>query len=194
MDRGAEVKELTKFLFESGQLSRVKRSGFSLVGVTEPHSVAEHCQRAAVIGYFLAKLEKADQQKVTLMCLFNDIHETRIGDINKVGHRYLEVKAAESRAHKEQLEQLGEAGKELLAVMTEYQARSSKEAEVARDADLLENALEAREYITVGFKDAQNWLDNIAKIIKTESGKKLLKEIEKADPNDWWKDLKKIER
>jgi putative hydrolase of HD superfamily len=188
------MKELTKFLFETGQLSRVKRSGFSLVGVTEPHSVAEHCQRAAVIGYFLAKLEKADSHKVTLMCLFNDIHEARIGDINKVGHRYVDCKPAESKAHTEQFESLGSEGKELLALMTEYQQRSTHDADVARDADLLENALEAREYVTIGFKGAQNWLDNIAKIIKTDSGKKLLKEIEKSDPNDWWKNLKKIER
>ena len=65
---------------------------------------------------------------------------------------------------------------------------------MARDADLLENALEAREHIKTGYKDAQNWLDNINKVIKTGSGKKLLKEIENTDPHDWWKGLKKIER
>jgi putative hydrolase of HD superfamily len=188
------MKELTNFLYETGQLQRFKRSGFSLIGVENLHTVAEHCQRAAIIGFFLAKLEKADPCKTTLMCLFNDIHETRISDINKVGHRYLNVKEAESKAHTDQLEPLGEPGKEVLDLMTEYQQQSSHEAEVARDADLLENALEAREYIKIGYADAQNWLDNINKVIKTESGKKLLKEIESTDPNDWWRTLKKIER
>ncbi len=189
-----QLKELAKFLFETGQLSRVKRSGFSLIGVPQQHSVAEHCQRAAVLGFFLSKLEKVDSSKVTLMCLFNDIHEARLNDLHKVGHRYIDFKSAENKALAEQFEPLGDIGKDLLSLMQEYQARSTREAEVARDADLLENALEAREYINIGFKDAQNWIDNIWKVIKTESGKKLLKEIEKADPNDWWKNLKKIER
>ena len=187
-------KKLIKFLFETGHMQKIKRSGFWLIGVDDPHTVAEHCQRAAVMGFFLAKLEKADPCKVTLMCLFNDIHETRLGDINKVGQRYIDLKPAENKAHKEQLEPLGEPGKELLGLMDEFQQQSTHEAEVARDADLLENALEAREYMKIGYEDAQNWIDNIRKITKTESGKALLKEIEKSDPNDWWRELKKIKR
>ena len=53
---GEKMKELTRFLYEVGQLQRVRRSGFSLVGVENPHSTADHSHRAAVIGYFLAKL------------------------------------------------------------------------------------------------------------------------------------------
>ena len=188
------MKELTNFLFETGQLKRVKRSGWWMINIDNPESVAEHCQRTAVIGFFLAKLENADPYRVTLMCLFNDIHETRLNDLHKVGHRYIDFKKAESVAHTEQLEPLGGSGKELLGLMSEYQQRNTHDAEVARDADLLENVLQAREYIKIGFKDAQNWIDNIHKVIKTKNGKKLLKEIEKSDPNDWWRNLKKIER
>ena len=94
------MKYLTNFLFEMGQLQRVKRTGMTTIGVDRPHSVAEHCQRTAVIGLFLAKLEKADPHRVTMMCLFNDVHEARINDVHKVGHRYLNVKEAEAKAHK----------------------------------------------------------------------------------------------
>jgi hypothetical protein len=41
---------------------------------------------------------------------------------------------------------------------------------------------------------AKDWLDNINKLVKTDSGIKLAKSLYKADPNDWWKDLKNIKR
>ena len=184
------MKPLVNFLFETGQLKRVKRSGWWLINIKDPESVAEHSHRTAVMGYFLAKLEKVDVFKVVLMCLFNDIHEARLNDLHKVGHRYIDFKEAEEKAFTEQLQNVDH---DLLKVMKEFQERKTKEAIVARDADLLENALQAQEYHKMGFTDAQDWIDNIRKVIKTESGKKLLKEIENADPNDWWKGLKKIE-
>lgn len=188
------IKKITNFLYEIGQLKRVKRSGWWLININDPENVAEHSQRTAVIGYFLARMEKADLKKVVLMCLFNDVHEARLNDLHKVGHRYIDFREAEKKAHQEQLEGLNGYGDELLELLTEFQKRETKEAQVARDADLLENALQAKEYIKVGYKDAQNWIDNIGKVIRTKSGKKLLGEIEKTDPNDWWKGLKKIEK
>ncbi|MFC1741493.1 HD family hydrolase [Nanoarchaeota archaeon] len=188
------MKDLTNFLYETGQLQRVKRSGFSLIGVENPSTTSAHSHRTAVIGYFLAKLEEVDADKVAVMCIFHDIHEARINDLHKVGHRYIDFRNAEKAALDEQMDSIGELGKDLKPLLEEAHTRKSPEAEVARDADLLENALEAKEYIKIGYSDAQNWIDNIWKVIKTESGKKLLKEIEDTDPNDWWRNLKKIER
>ena len=188
------MKDLTKFLFEMGQMTRVRRSGFTMIGVKDPQTTAEHSHRTAIIGYFLAKLEKVDADKVAVMCLFHDIHEARLNDLHKVGHRYIDFRKAEEAAYKEQLDSIGDLSNDLRPLIEETHKRESPEAEVARDADLLENALEAREYIKIGYADAQNWIDNIWKVIKTESGKAILKEIEQADPNDWWKNLKKIER
>ena len=45
-----------------------------------------------------------------------------------------------------------------------------------------------------GSSNIQNWIDNIRTVLKTDSAKKLLDEIEKTSSNDWWKGLKKIER
>jgi len=188
------IKKITNFLYETGQLKRVKRSGWWLININDPENVAEHSQRAAVIGYFLAKMEKVNVHKVVLMCLFNDIHETRLNDLHKVGHRYINFREAEGKAHTEQLSGLDGMGDELLELLTDFQKRESPEAKVARDADLLENAVQAMEYIKVGYKDAQNWIDNIWQVINTKSGKKLLKAIKETDPNDWWRKLKKIEK
>lgn len=182
---------LVNFFFELGQLKRVKRSGWWLLGINNPESVAEHSFRAAAIGYFLAKLEKADENKITLMCLFNDLHETRINDLHKVGHKYINFKQAETKVHKEQTKKLD---KNIFSLHLEFQEQKTKESIIARDADLLENALQAKEYIDQGYKNAQNWIENIKKIIKTNSAKSILKSIEITSSNNWWNDLKKIER
>ena len=188
------MNNITDFFYELGQLKRVRRSGFWLLGIQDPESVAEHSFRAAMIGYFLAGMEKADSCRVTMMCLFNDLHEARLNDLHKVGQRYIDFRQAETKASREQTSCLGEQGKEIFSLHNEFQEQKTKESLVARDADLLENAVQAREYMKTGYKDAQNWIDNVKKILKTPSAKKLLKEIEKTDPNSWWKGLKKIER
>lgn len=190
-----DKKKIADFFFEAGQLKRVKRSGWWLINIKDPESIAEHSYRAAVIGYVLAKLEKADSSKVVLACLFQDFAEARINDLHKVGHKYIDFKDAEKKAFEEQVHNLpAEAKQELTKLLGEFQTDSSKEGLVARDADLLENACQAREYIDIGYRDAQNWINNIKKIIRTESGKKLLSIIEKTSSNDWWRELKKIAR
>lgn len=188
------MKNIVNFFYELGVLKHVKRSGFWLINVKDPETVAEHSFRAGIIGYTLADMEKADKNKVTMMCLFNDLHEARLNDLHKVGHRYIDFRTAETKAQKEQTENLGKTGQEIFALHKEFQEQKTKEAIIARDADLLENAFQAKEYIEIGYKDAQNWIDNIWKVIKTDSAKKILKEMEKTSSNEWWKNLKKIER
>ena len=92
------------------------------------------------------------------------------------------------------MKNLGEAGKEIFELNEEVHEQKSKEAVVARDADLVEASVQAKEYIEVGHKDAQNWIDNCTKLVVTESAKKLLNLINKTSSNDWWKELKQIER
>ncbi len=185
--------ELTNFLYEVGTLKRVKRSGWWLLNIKDPESVAEHCFRAAVIGYVLAKMEKVDAHKTTLMCLFNDLHESRLNDLHKVGHRYIDFRTAETKAHKEQTQPLGETGKEIFSLHEEFRDQKTKESLVARDADLLECFAQAREYQKIGY-ETQDWMNNIHKLLVTESAKKLAKQLETTDPNDWWHGLKKSER
>ncbi len=190
-----DYHSLTKFLFEVGQLNRVKRSGFTLIGVNDTQSVAEHQARAAIIAYFLAKLEKANVEKCLITSLFHDVPETRLNDLHKVGHRYIDFKKAEEEALKEQIENLPENTKsELLDYFISYRKDKTKEGIIVRDADLLENALEAKEYLDKGLKHAQNWIDNIKKALVTNSAKKILIEIENSDPYEWWQGLKKADR
>ena len=191
----AQTKNLVKFLFEAGQLKQVKRSGWWIINIKDPENVAEHSFRCAIVGYVLSKMEKCNTEKVVLMCLFQDLPEARITDLHKVAHRYIDVRKAEKEAFREQMERLPkESADELTKLFMEFSSDSSKEGVVARDADLLENVLSAKEYYDLGHKEAARWIHHIRKLIKTQSAMTLLKTIEKTNSKEWSFGLKKSER
>lgn len=184
-------REILNFLFELGQLRRIKHEGWRTIGVTNPESVADHSLRAAQIGYFLAKLEKhKNPEEVVTMLVFHDIGECRIGDIHKIANRY--IKADEKKAVQDQTVKLGKIGSEIFELWKNVENLKNKAGIIAKDADLLEQAFTAKEYMEIGFKYAQDWIDNIGKKIHTKSAKKLLKDLQKSSPNDWWQGIKKI--
>ncbi len=190
------LKEITKLFFEFGHLRRVAHTGWSLAGVEKPDSVAEHSLRAAQIGYVLADLENADANKTAMMCLFHDLGETRTGDHHRVATNYLDyfiAKDAEDAAFKEQTAILPEKSKnELNKLMDDFNERKTLEAICAKDADYLEQVITAKEYLDIGYKGCQDWINNIKKAVKTDTAKKFIEEIEKTERNDWWWNLKKL--
>lgn len=191
----SDFSGIANYLFEAGELKRVRRSGWWLLGIEHPESVAEHCFRAAVVGYILGNLEKAGAERVAMMCLFNDMHESRLNDLHKVGHRYIDFKKAEKAAFEEQLERLpAEFAAQIKKSFSEFHTDGSKEGIIARDADLIECAIQAKEYLDKGFKGAQDWIDNVRKHVRTDSARKLLDAVESGDSMSWWKGLKKTER
>ncbi|MBN1913160.1 MAG: HD domain-containing protein [Candidatus Omnitrophica bacterium] len=191
----SSVKGIINFLAEAGQLKRVKRSGWWVAGIRDPESVAEHSFRCAVIGYILARMEKANSHKVLLMCLFNDIHEARINDLHKVGHRYIDFKKSEDKVFKEQAKLLpSRIAWEFLLTRRSYNRQDTKEAVIARDADILECILQAKEYLDIGYKQTKSFLAPGEKFLMTKSARILFKEIKKWRSSDWWLHLKVFER
>ncbi len=61
---------------------------------------------------------------------------------------------------------------------------------MARDADILECAMQAREYQVQGYEAASDWLKRAKGTLRSESAKRLLSIMESSDPNEWWKNLK----
>ncbi|MBT4917677.1 HD domain-containing protein [Candidatus Peregrinibacteria bacterium] len=184
-------KNLTNFFFELGQLKRIKHEGWRIIGVEAPESVAEHSLRAAQIGYLLAEMEGYKKpEEVVTMIAFHDIGECRIGDLHKVASRYVE--ADEEKAVKEQTKPLKKTGEKILDMWKKVEKQSTKAGQIAKDADYLEQAVTAREYMEIGHKKASDWIKNISKRLKTKSAKQLLTEIKKTNPNTWWQGLKKV--
>ena len=196
-NKQTKLEKIVKLFFEMGQLRRVPHTGFKLAGVDKPDSVAEHTTRVAQIGYILAKMEQANAHKVGIMCLFHDIGEARVNDSHRVEtryHSYFALKDAENKAYKEQVQNLPQdIGDELLSFMDEFEQRKTLEAKCAKDADYLEQAVSAKEYMDIGYKGCVDWLINIKKALKTKTGKKFLEIIKKTDRNKWWENLKQLD-
>ena len=189
-----EIKELVKFLYEMGQLKRVKRSGWWAVGVKDPETVAEHSFRAIVIGKILAHLEKADEDKVASMILYHDIPEARINDLHKVGALYLDKHVPEEKVLREQIKRLPESlHKEAESLFEEYTKRVTKEALVAKDADILELCLSVKEHQEQNYQGLESWFVNAEKQIKTETGKKIFRAIRITKSTSWWEDIQEIQ-
>ena len=187
-----QSKEILKFFYEMGQLSRVKREGWRLLGIEDPESIADHSLRAAQIGWVLAKLEGyKDPNEVATMLIFHDIGECRVGDIHKLANRYITVD--EKKAVEEQVSRLGSAGDDVLALWNQIEEQTTQAGIIAKDADLLELAVRAQEYIERGFADACEWLNAAKQRVQTKSARELLDQIPHVSASSWWHGLKKLD-
>jgi putative hydrolase of HD superfamily len=177
-----------------GQLKRVKRSGWWIAGVKDPESVAEHSFRAAVIAYLLAYLEGADREKAVSMALFHDTAEARTNDAHRIVRRYVDWERVDQKAVRDQSKRLpGPLAKQFTSLFSEFEQALSLEAQVARDADLLECLAQAREYQALGYEDVVDWILNAQAALRTESAKKIAAECLKTEPKEWWQGLKALE-
>lgn len=188
------IKNIVNFIFEINQLKRQKHSGWWLAGVKNPDTVAEHALRTAQIGYILAVMDgNANPEKVVSMLVIHDNGEARIGDQNKVSARYFSNGDEEAKAFFDQIKNLGnKIEQKWQKYFEEYNNRRTKEGIIAKDADWLEQAFQAKEYVDLGYTSAQDWINNVEKALETESAKKLFKEMKKTKFTDWWQGLKKM--
>lgn len=186
------ISYAVKFIFEMGILRMVSRTGWGLLNIplSERENVSEHTLRAAQIGYILALLENyPDPNKISTILIFHDSHETRTWDPNKVMRRYMDVN--EKKAAQEQYSGFSEEiYSQLQASWDTIEEQSTTAGVIAKDADILECAFTAKEYIEKGYQPAEEWIKNAKDKLKTKSAKKLIKEMIKSNSKDWWKDLK----
>jgi len=153
-------------------------------------NIASHSYRVSFIGWYLAKEEKADLYKTVMMCLLHDVAEARSGDHNWIHKKYVKVFGEEITR-----EQLGTLPyPDFEGLVNEYNKRKTKEAILAKDADLLDQILLLREYEWQGNKEAGIWLrgkghDKInAQLmnLKSTTAKAFGRVILKKNPSDWW--------
>ncbi len=186
---------LIAFFHEVGQLKRQPRSGWQLLGIERPESVADHTCRAVFIAYALAKAEGVDAERAALIAAFHELPETRIGDLHKVAQKYFsEKRAVERRVLHDQLAALpSEIAQGFHDLLDGYEGDETPEQVVARDADYLEVLLQAKEYLLQGHTGAQNWIDNTKGCLKTATAKRWAAQIEQGGAA-WYEGLKRIRR
>ncbi|HCP08202.1 MAG TPA: HAD family hydrolase [Candidatus Moranbacteria bacterium] len=176
-------KNTVNFIFELNQLKRQKHSGWRLAGVKDPYSIADHIMRSAQIGYILASMEgNANPEKVAAIMMIHENGEARIGDQTKVGAKYFSKKEPEKNAFLDQLENLsGSIADKWKEYYREIEERNTPEGIIAKDADWLETAFQAKEYMDIGYVSAIDWINNVEKALETKSAKILLEEMKKTD-------------
>lgn len=186
-----DFKEISKFLFEVGTLKNVRRSGWWHIGIKQPETVAEHSFRAVLLAYILAKMEGLNPSRAMLIALLHDVPEARVTDVNKLAGRYIDAQSAEQKAGAEQISNLPEPfASEFSEVLNEMFECITKEAIVAKDADLLECAFQAIEYRHIGH-ESDMWIINSEARLKTNSAKLLLAQAKEMNPNSWWHNIRK---
>lgn len=182
-----DLRKISNFLFEVGMLAKTPRSGFFFLGSGE-QSVAEHINRAVFVGFVLSQMAKADTDKVVSMCLFHDITESRISDLNYVHQKYNERR--ETAALKDLINSMP-YGSAIEKIIKEYKERKTLESKLAKDADNLELLLSLKEQADTGNERALTWIPPLIKRLVTEEGRELALSITKTDSDEWWYGNKK---
>jgi 5'-deoxynucleotidase YfbR-like HD superfamily hydrolase len=179
------MKNLANFFFEVGMLKRTPRTGFQFLG-SGAQSVAEHSFRTAIIGYTLARMDgQVDAGRVVQLCLFHDVPEARIGDLNYVAKKYVQ---ADERRAVDDLARTLPFGDEYRQTLDEFGAGESHEAQLAHDADQLEMILALKEYKDLGNQYADEWYPFSVRRLRTDLARRLAETIWMTDSTRWWFD------
>lgn len=194
MTKKDSLKKAASFLYEVGTMRKIARAHRQTLLTDDlSDNIASHSYRVSLIGWILAKEEEANIEKVLKMCLAHDMAEVRSNDQNWVHKKY--VKVFEDEIIRDQTKNLS-LEKDILKILNEYSERKTKEAKIAKDADLIDQILLLKEYAVVGNKEALAWLggkrnrgNKQFQLLETASGKKLAAEILRQNPTDWWKDI-----
>ena len=76
----------------------------------------------------------------------------------------------------------------------DYEGQLSTESIVARDADILECLIQAKEYVDNGYPVAKTFFKRAPDHLKTATARKLWKQALSWDSHAWWQNVVKFER
>lgn len=175
---------LVNLLHEIEMLSHIPRSGFAFLG-SGKQSVAEHSFGVALVAHVLAKLtpEPINHDKLMMLCLFHDLPESRIGDLNYVQKKYLKPNLDLAFAD---IEKGSSLGTEIVTWLKEYEEGKTIEAKLAHDADQLELLLVLKKEEEMGNPRAKDWIGNLLKRLKTKAALELSEAILTTSSDQWW--------
>jgi len=177
------IPKTVNFFFEIASLRRLTRSHRQVINQVNDN-ISDHSFRTAIIGTMIAETEKADKDKVLKMGLFHDLAEARTGDANFVNKQYTNIKRSEEEAVKDQTKGIPGA-EDIISLWKEYHQSKTKEALIAKDADILDQMILQQEYFSNDSENRKIWQDFSEKDLKTKTAKRIAKSIRRTNPLQW---------
>ena len=150
-------------LDHAGDLKRLPRTGWLLAGIDSPESVAEHSFGVAILALLLAEGINSDPVrqgldmpldvgKVLRLALLHDLAESVLTDLPKRTTELLGASFKHAAEQQAMLTIMGNLpdGLAHVALWGEYDAQSTPEARLVKDADKLEMVYQAAQYARNG--------------------------------------------
>jgi len=139
---------LIRFFVSAGRLKSEPRRGWVLkLGMQNPESVADHSYRVALMAMVYCDARGLDAEKAMKMALLHDLPEALVGDSIPGERPPKKKRAMEWAAMRSLLKDLPRSvAKEYLSIWREFEDQASPEAELVRQLDKVELAIQAHEY------------------------------------------------
>jgi putative hydrolase of HD superfamily len=108
---------------------------------------------------------------------------------------YLDFEKVEDKAFDEQVKSLpNNIKRELVQLHKEYRMQKSEESIIARDADILECLIQAKEYKEYGYKEAAKFMKKAPGFLRTKTARHLWQLAKTITLNEWWERLSDFSR
>jgi putative hydrolases of HD superfamily len=176
-----------EFLYEVGSLRNVPRGWRQHLGL-DCASDLEHTMRVAFLALMLARREGAsiDETKILQMAIVHDLPETRVSD-----HSYVQkvdvTNINEDEAARDMFRETSIA--DYLDIFRQFEARTSLEAKIVKDADNLDVMIELKELEERGSRIPAKFLPFCRQVrdekLYTQAARDFWDALQSSDPSSW---------
>lgn len=122
----------------------LRRTGWMQLGVPDAETVAGHSFEAAILAIELAPIIGANPEKAAALALVHDLPEAVMGDIPKWTSTRMVRNDTEAAMEIE--------SNSVVNLILEFLKGETKEAKIAKLCDLLSTNIQAKRYMSIGYK------------------------------------------
>jgi len=180
-------KNALSILLTTIKAKQVVRTGWTMMDIPSPESVAEHSYQLCVMAMVLADQLGVDREKLIKMAIIHDLGEIFTGDIVWVRGNIIDI---EKRRKKEEIEALGiekifkdtSKAAEYKAIFEEMVERKTREADIFWQIDKLEMAIQALDYELRTKKDLTEFFVSVNLQLTSPTLRTIFAEVQAARP------------
>jgi putative hydrolases of HD superfamily len=214
------MKNFLNFLIKTNRLKETPKTGWVLMKVKNPETIAEHVFRVVLLGWLLGEIKGLNVKKIIRLALCHDLGEVYAGDMtpfsywegldrkNKSEEKILLKGVRLSMPEKERMGKIKfekekksilklasflkpELRSEIISTWLEYEKKKSPEAKFVKQIDRIETLLQSIEYFHLrNIPGGTSWWEITEEIVEDE----LLLDFLKTIQNKFYKNKFKADR